>query len=82
MIGTRTDKSLSEPWIVALLKKKKKTPEGYMWGQGRLTKKQVTATPGNMWQAEWSNVSKVDAARGQPGILFYSKRRILTLKKT
>ena len=54
------DKSLSQPCIgvtrFALLNKN--PPEGHMWVQGRLTKKQVTARPGHMWPEEWSNMSK------------------------
>ena len=32
----------------------KDPPEGHMWAQGRLTKKQVTTRPGHIWPEEWS----------------------------
>ena len=57
-----------------------------MWVQGRLTKKQVTKKPGNIWPEQWSNMSKgsqrktknkwaqekpeLDKAREQRGICF------------
>ena len=53
------DKSLSEPWIgvtrFALLDTS--PPEGQMWVQGRLTKKQVAARPRTIWLEDWSNMS-------------------------
>ena len=36
----------------------KNPPEGHAWLQGRLTKKQVTTRPGNIWLEKWSNMSK------------------------
>ena len=54
------DKSLSERCIgvtrFELLNKN--PPEGHMWVQRRLTKKQVTTRPGNIWPDEWSNQKK------------------------
>ena len=54
------DKSLSEPRIgvtrSALLNKD--PPERDMWVRGRLTKKQVTPRPGNMWPERRSRMSK------------------------
>ena len=32
--------------------------KGYIRVQGRLTKKQVTTRPGNIWPEQWSNMSK------------------------
>ena len=55
--NTVGDTSLSEPWIgvtrFELLNKD--PPEGQRWVQGRLTKKQVTAGPGLIWQEDWSS---------------------------
>ena len=46
---------LSELWTrLALLNKNQ--PEGYLWVQGRLTKKLVTTISGHNWPEEWSNV--------------------------
>ena len=54
------DKSLSEPWIGVTLfaRVNKDPPEGCMWGQWRLTKKQVTTRPRNIWPEEETNMSK------------------------
>ena len=81
------DTSLSEPWIgVTRIAPLNKNPrEGYMWVQGRMTKKQVSTRPGNIRPEEWSNTSrgsqretvhtraeetKLDAAREQRCIYF------------
>ena len=54
------DKSLSDAWIgvprFEVLNKD--PPEGHVWVQGRLTKKQVTARPGHSWPEERSKMSK------------------------
>ena len=34
------------------------SPEGHVWGQGRLTKKQVCTRLGHICREEWSNTSK------------------------
>ena len=82
------DKSKSEPRIgktrLALLNNNR--PQEICGYQGRLTTKQVTTRPGNIWSEEWSNVAKgsqrktknewlerkpkLEAAREQRGICF------------
>ena len=37
----------------ALLKKKKKPPDGYIWSGERLTRKQVTSRPDHKWPELW-----------------------------
>ena len=54
------DKSKSKPWIGenTTHPAQQQSTSRYMWVQGRLTKKQVTTRPGNIWPEEWSNMSK------------------------
>ena len=48
--NTDGDKSLSEPWVgVTRFELLNKIQQKDMWVQGRLTKEQVTARPGNIW---------------------------------
>ena len=36
-----------------------------MWVQGRLTRKQATTRPGNIWPEEWSNMSENSQRRAK-----------------
>ena len=83
-------KSLSDPWINVTRFELLHTnsPEGHVWGQGRLTKTQVCTRPGHICREEWSNTAKssqrkamhkwagekpkLDAAREQRSICSFS----------
>ena len=54
------DKPQSESWngVTRFPLLKKNPPAGYVWVQGRLTKKQVPTRPGHTWPNEWSDMSK------------------------
>ena len=87
--NTDGNKSLSEPWIgvtrFELLHRN--SPEGHVWGQGRLTKTQVCTRTGHICREEWSTAKsaqreamnkwagekpKLDAAREQRSICSFS----------
>ena len=58
--NTNGSMALSEPWIGVTRFELLHTnpPEGNVWGQGRLTKKQVCTRPGHICLEEWSNTAK------------------------
>ena len=37
---------------------RKKTPDGYMWSGGRLTRKQLTSRPDHLWPELWKSMGK------------------------
>ena len=53
-------RDLSYPWIgftqITLLEEK--PPEGYMWSGGRLTRKQLTSRPHDLWPELWKSMGK------------------------
>ena len=55
-----SQRSLSDEWtgrtVFEILKPE--PPEGYTWSSGRLTKKQQTERPENIWPELWHNMSK------------------------
>ena len=54
------DRDLSEAWtgFTKFTILDEKSPDGYTWSGGRLTKWQATSRPDHLWPEMWSKISK------------------------
>ena len=43
---------------LSVLYKGEKPPDGYMWSEGRLTRKQLTSRPDHLWPELWKKMGK------------------------
>ena len=53
-------RELSDSWtgFTQLILLEEKTPDGYMWSEGRLTRKQLTSMPDHLWPELWEKMGK------------------------
>ena len=53
-------RDLSDPWtsFTQFTLLEEKAPDGYMWSGGRLTRKQLTSRPDDLWPELWKSMAK------------------------
>ena len=53
-------RDLSDPWsgFTQFILPDEKAPDGYMWSEGRLTRKQLTSRPDHLWPELWKSMGK------------------------
>ena len=53
-------RDLSDPWtgFTQFTLLEEKPPDGYMWSEGRLTRKQLTSRPDHLWPELWKSMGK------------------------
>ena len=91
-------RDLSDPWtgFTQFTLLEEKTPDGYMWSGGRLTRRQLTSGPDHLWPELWIKMGrdaklkekhkwsdekpKLDNARRSRGIYFIDKEFKETIK--